>query len=127
MSDLFFEKGKIRVTKNLFSNGQGNNFFIANVRHIRDEHKAKSVLPLVVGVIAGLVGGFAGPLFPYSELMLSGFGGVLTTWYFLSKDRHAIYLTTPQGEIKAFEHKKEALCAEVLRALKRAVAAHNGV
>lgn len=124
MSDLFYEHGKIRVTKNVFSNGRGENFMVANIKHLRDERKGKSLFPLVAGAILGIVANVH-IFFPYSDYAISGVGSLLVMQYFMAKDTFNLYITTPQAEVKAFSTKKEAVFFEVARALKRAMAAQK--
>ncbi len=124
MSDLFYENGKIRITKNVFSNGQGQNFVIANIKHIRDERRGKTLLPLIAGALIGIVANVH-VFFPYSDYILSGFGTVLVTIYFMSKDTFLLHLTTNTAEVEAFKTNKEAVFQDVLKCLKRAVSTHN--
>ena len=124
MADLYYENGKIRITSHLFVNGQGQSYMVPTIRHITDVRKGKSVVPLVLGVVVGAAGSFY-PLFPYSDYVIGAVGSFLVTAYFMAKDRYQIFITTPNGEVKAFETKKEAVFVDVLKSLKRAVASHS--
>ncbi|MBU6236137.1 MAG: hypothetical protein KGQ41_09855 [Alphaproteobacteria bacterium] len=121
MTDTYFEHGKVRVTKNVFYNGKGEHFIVVNISHIRDERKARSLIPLVLGLIMGIVAGVKGDIFPNAEMVLGGLGSLLTTVYFLSKDTYLIYLTVRGVEAEAFRTKNEKVFSAVLRNLRRAV------
>ena len=124
MGDLLYEHGKIHVTKNVFSNGSGENFVVANIRHLRDERRGKSLVPLILGAVLGIVANVH-KFFPYSDYAISGIGSLLVMQYFMSKDSFVLYITTPNAEVKAFVTKKEAVFFEVMRALKRAMDMHR--
>ena len=124
MSDLFYENGKIRVTRNVFSNGAGENYVVPNIRHIRDERKGKSLLPLIIGVLMGIAAS-QGIYFLHSDIILGGISGLFVILYFISKDKYSIFLTTAAGEVKAFTTKDESVFRDVLSCLKRAVSSHQ--
>ena len=122
--DLLYENGKIRITKNVFSNGEGEQFVIANIRGIRDEHKGKAIGLLILAVIMFGVSSFVHP-FPYSTYAMNGVGGLLLLWYITQKERWVLLLTTPQGEVAAFTTKDPIVYRDVSGSLKRAISAHS--
>jgi len=125
MSDtLIYEEGKIRITKNVFSNGEGDNFVIATIKGIRELHVSKSIIPLFLGlVLIGLAGWRE--FFTYSQYIMGGLGVVFSLWYFTQSARYRILIITPAGEVEAFSTKDEIQHQNILVCLKRALSLHQ--
>lgn len=123
---LLYQNGKIKITRNVFYNGKGEQFVIANIRGLRDEKKSKSFLPFLLGLGVLAAQWFAHPF--GSDLKMQGIGyglgAALILLYFMRSDAWRIYLATPQGEAVAFKTSREAEFRQVSDALKRAIASH---
>lgn len=121
---LLYENGKIKITKNVFANGKGENFAIANIKTIRDERIGKSLRVFIIGMTL-LIGASIAEFFPYSRYVLGALGALLVLKYFTQKETFEIYITNPQGEIRAFSTKNPVESRDVLLCLKRAVSLHQ--
>lgn len=123
---LLYENGKIRVTKNVFSNGEGAQFVIAGIKGMRDEHKGKPVILLILGLALLGLGSVYAPPFPYGQYAVAGAGAVFVGLYVLRKESWRIYLAGPQGESEAFRTRDAQVFKDVSMSLKRAISAHLG-
>jgi|GEM_PF-5655083 len=122
---LLYENGKIRITKNIFANGEGEQFVIATIKGLRDEHKGKPTGLLVMGLILIALAITIQP-FPYSQYAMGGVGAFFLALYMFSKENWRLYLTGPQGEAEAFRTRDPEVFRDVSRTLKKAIAAHLG-
>ncbi|HEY8963933.1 MAG TPA: DUF6232 family protein [Alphaproteobacteria bacterium] len=121
---LIYEDGKIRITTNVFYNGQGGQFVIPTIRGIRDLHKGKNIWTLIFGLVL-IAAASIPPFVQYQREGLGGLGVLLVLWYMTSKEKYTILLTTPAGEVEAFVTKNEQQFKNVMNCLKRAVALHQ--
>ena len=125
---LIYEDGKIKITSNVFYNGQGGQFVIPTIQGIRDLHTGKPVIGLIVGLglvaLASLGPSVLPVLTADSQKMLYGLGAMGVLAYLFSKDTYKILLSTPAGEVEAFSTKDEQQFKNVLICLKRALSTH---
>lgn len=121
---LLYQNGKIEITKNVFSNGAGDKFIIANIKSIRDERTSKSFLPLIIGVIfLGLAAWRE--FFPDSRYVLAAIGGLFLFLYVRGKESYVIYIHNPQGEVAAFKTTEDSEFRDISRCLKKAISLHQ--
>jgi hypothetical protein len=121
---LLYENGKLRVTKNIFTNPGGERFVIANIKSIRDERKGRSAALMILGVACFAAAAFVHG-FEYSQYILGGAGSLFVLLYAQQKESHEIYVHNAQGEVRVFRTKSADEFRDVSRALKKAISLHH--